>query len=62
MIKPGVEENDSEKREKKVEEGGGKHHVQRVACEFLLKKNLCKFFEFRFLEGGKEAKRSDHNE
>ena len=36
MIEPGVEENDSEEREKEVEEGGGKHHVQRVAREFLL--------------------------
>ena len=34
--KPGVEEDNGEKREEEVEEGGGKHHVQRVAREFLL--------------------------
>ena len=46
MIEPGVEENYSEKREKEVEEGGGKHHVQRVACEFLLKMICVKLLNF----------------
>ena len=61
MIEPGVEENDSEEREKEVEEGGGKHHVQRVACEFLLKMIFVKLLNFA-LGGGGEAKGADHNE
>ena len=37
---PGVEENDGKKRNKEVEEGGGQHHVQGVACELLLLINV----------------------
>ena len=39
-LKPCVEENDGKKREKEVDEGGGKHHVQRVAGELLLRREM----------------------
>ena len=39
-LKPCVEENDGKKREKEVDEGGGKHHVQRVAGELLLRRDM----------------------
>ena len=39
-VPPGVEENDGKKRDKEVEEGGGQHHVQGVACELLLLINI----------------------
>ena len=39
-VPPGVEENDGKKRNKEVEEGGGQHHVQGVACELLLLINV----------------------
>ena len=40
LRKPCVEENDGKKRKKEVDEGGGKHHVQRVAGELFLRREM----------------------